>query len=190
MTGIEIDATLQIVPDLVMILRAESDRGCVLLASALLEDELEKHLLRRLLPPARKTDELFARESRGPISGFSDKINLAYRVGVITKAERSIYHQLRELRNACAHHISTQTFAESHFRDRTTNIIEESLELWEFLRIAMSRQMNAESAPSTVKEFVNLLTWRYSFEFFFALVVADKRVQLERVHQFPPANAA
>ena len=189
MTDTDLDETLQIVPSLVAILRSESDRGCVLLAASLLEDELENHLLRHLLPPAKEVDELFAREARGPLSAFSDKINLAYRLGLITKGERVIFHQLRELRNACAHNVSTQAFTQDHFRDRTANMIEQSKDFWSTLHAAVVRQMGTENAPSTVRELVKLMTWRYAFEFFFSLVVADKRVQLSRV-RLPPPNAA
>ena len=190
MPASKLDEALLLVPGLVAILRGESDRGCVILAASLLEDELESHLLRRLVPKSKATDELFAREARAPISAFSDKINLAFRVGLITKSERTIYHQLRELRNACAHNITTQAFSENHFRDRMANMIDESKELWAALHASIAGKIGPARAPSSVRDLVNLITWRIAFEFFFALVIAEKRVQLITVHQLPELGAA
>ena len=186
----EFEETLALLPGIVAVLSNESDRGCVLVAAALVEAELENHIVRRLLPKAAKYDELVSEDSRAPISTFSQKINLAYRVGLIPLSERTIYHQLRELRNGCAHDITAQTFTQDHFRGRTSNIVRESSELWEALRASVSRKMEPDTCPTTVKDFVEQLSWRYAFEFFFALVVAHKRIQLPRVPPIETAYAA
>lgn len=107
-------------------LEAESDRGCVLVVSSLVENALEEQIIARLIPKIGKDDELMSHSNYGPISTFSAKINLAYRLGIIPTHERKIYHQLRELRNTCAHQIDQQDFGKLHFKDRIKNIIEES----------------------------------------------------------------
>ena len=186
----DLDEALGLVPGLVSILRQESDRGCILVASAMVETELEAHILRRLWPCDRKSDELLSRSMSAPISSFSSKINLAYRIGLIPESERNICHQLRELRNASAHDITRQEFTENHFKDRTTNIIKESTMFWESLRAATAKQVADGKQPGTVRELVELMTWRYAFEFFFALHVAYKKVQLPRVPQLTAVYAA
>ena len=61
---------------------------------------------------------------------------------------------------------------------------------WEGLRAATAKQIPAGKQPGTVREFVELITWRYAFEFFFSLHVAYKKVQLPRVPQLTAVYAA
>ncbi len=142
----------------------ESDRGLVLVAGAMLEKELEKHLTRRLLPQISKKDELLHR------ADFETKIILAYRVGLITEQEYKIYNQLRELRNKCAHEITHQTFDKDHFKHRIVNIIKLSPQIW-----------NGLTQGKSVDEFVENLGWRKSFTLFFALIIMHKRDSIDRV---------
>jgi DNA-binding MltR family transcriptional regulator len=109
-------------------LKAESDRGCVLVVASMIEQILENYICRCLVPKVSSEDELLSRSGNKPISSFSAKINLAYRLGLIPREEHRIYHQLRELRNACAHNIDRQDFVANHFKDRTRNIIKIQLQ--------------------------------------------------------------
>ncbi|MFA6500208.1 MAG: hypothetical protein WC256_07715 [Desulfurivibrionaceae bacterium] len=162
-------------------LKPESDRGCVLVVGSMVERFLEDHISRRLLPKLSPDDELMGRSGNKPIAVFSAKINLAYRLGLITAAERTIYHQLRELRNACAHHIDRQEFAANHFKDRTRNIIEQSANVWEALREEIAPALFPNDPPTTIEEFIDKVGWRVAFETFFALVVAHKEASVGRV---------
>lgn len=162
-------------------LKAESDRGCVLVVGSLVEKVLENQISRRLLPKLGKEDELMGRSGNHPISEFSAKINLAYRLGIVTKNERSIYHQLRELRNVCAHHINRQDFSAHHFKDRTKNIIGESDFLWNIIHAKVAPKLFSEDPPTTIDSFVEKIGWRVAFEMFFALVIAHKEICIDRV---------
>ncbi|MEO7622369.1 MAG: hypothetical protein ABIS30_04825 [Gallionella sp.] len=187
----EMEHMIERMPVILVSLRTESDRGCVLVVSTMVEHLLEQHILRRLLPKASSSgDELMSMSAESPISSFSAKINLAFRPGLIAPSERTIFHQLRELRNACAHKIEQQHFAANHFKDRIKNIINLSQPLWESLRNAVARQPGVSSPPSTVEEFVETLGWRYSFEAFFAMVIAHKEACLERVPTVPALYVA
>lgn len=181
MNAPESSEVARMLPGLLAALRSESDRGCVLVTAAMIETELESHIRLRLLPPANKEDELISQSFNAPISSFSQKIDLAFRIGLIPPHERSVYHQLRNLRNACAHNIAAQTFSENHFQSRTKNIIKESLPLWEALRSVIGRSITTQPCPDDIDELIELVTWRCAFEFFFALIIAHKRVSASRV---------
>jgi hypothetical protein len=162
-------------------LEVESDRGCILVVGSLVENALEKHISARLIPKADKDDELMSRSTISPISTFSAKINLAYRLGIIPPHERKIYHQLRELRNTCAHQIDQQDFEKLHFKDRVKNIIRESEFLWEVMRTKLAPSLFPDNEPESIGEFVEKIGWRTSFEAFFSMVIAHKEISIERI---------
>jgi hypothetical protein len=169
-------------------LEEESDRGCVLVVSSLVENVLEEQISARLIPKIGKDDELMSRSNNSPISTFSAKINLAYRLGIIPADERKICHQLRELRNACAHQIDQQDFKKIHFKDRIKNIIEESKFLWEVMRTKVAPALLPNNEPKSVEEFVEAIGWRASFEVFFSMIIAHKETSIARVTQIRPLH--
>lgn len=186
MTPSELSNTLISFSEIADSLQKESDRGCVLVVGALLENALEEHITARLIPKANKDDELMSRSSNSPIFSFSAKINLAYRVGLITANERKIYHQLRELRNVCAHQIDQQDFDKLHFKDRLKNIIRESDFVWETLKKTAAPSLFPEGPPQSVEGFVDAIGWRRSFEVFFSMVIAHKKICVLRVTPITP----
>lgn len=167
-------------------LKAESDRGCVLVVASLIEKILEEQVTARLMPKPGKDDELLSYSKNGPLSNFSAKINIAFRLGLIPVSERNIYHQLRELRNACAHHIDQQDFDKNHFKDRTRNIIAESAEIWEVFRRTIAPEAFPGKEFKSVDDFVNAISWRKAFQLFFSLIVAFKRPAITRVTPLTP----
>jgi len=157
----------------------------------MVEKTLESYITRRLRPKASvRGDELMSRSAESPIGTFSAKINLAFRLGLFPENERDIYHQLRELRNVCAHNIDQQHFEAQRFKDRTKNIIGLSEPLWEALRSAFARNGGGDKSLETVEEFVEHLGWRRSFEGFFAMVVAHKEACIDRVPTLSALHAA
>lgn len=158
-------------------LKAESDRGCVLIVASMIEQILENYISLCLVPKVSSEDELLSRSGSKPISSFSAKINLAYRLGLIPKEERSIYHQLRELRNVCAHNIDRQDFVANHFKDRTRNIINNSAATWEALQNLITPILQPGKL-ATVEEFVEKLGWRVAFAMYFAVVVSYKEAAI------------
>lgn len=164
-------------------LKTESDRGCVLVVGSMVERSLENQITMRLLPKLKKEDDLMGRSANCPISGFSAKINLAYRLGIIPENERTIFHQLRDLRNICAHHIDQQNFSAGHFKDRVKNIINNSLVMWDAILVNIAAQQFPDDPPKTVDMFVERIGWRIAFELFFSLVIAHKDECINRVSQ-------
>jgi hypothetical protein len=98
------DTTLATVKTLI----GESDRGCVILASATLEDTLrdmhDMFITMRLAGiPNRKKLLEDLQGPYGPLSTFSGKIKLAFAYGVITTDQFLGLEAMRTLRNEAAH---------------------------------------------------------------------------------------
>ncbi len=165
------------------ILSKEGDRGCVLVAAALLEEAIELHLRARLVPPPGKSDELITSSAVAPISSFSAKIDLGYRVGLFPENERAIYHQLRKLRNECAHSTTEQDFSQTTFKTRIKNMIAASSGVWEVMRARFGPLLGEHQAPDSVDAFVEQVGWRRAFILFYGLVIAHKLVNVHRVQR-------
>lgn len=96
--------------------KSSSDRSCVIVAAAYI-DELLGYLFRRFMssPSSEKEDkELFS--GYGPLSSFSSKILLSYRLGLISNYEYKTLQCIRKIRNLFAHDITKDSLLE--FKDR------------------------------------------------------------------------
>jgi hypothetical protein len=79
----------------------ESDRAAVILGAAKLDYILYQCLMKYLIPNPVSTDELL--EGDAPLSTFSAKINLVYRLGLIDAEFARALHLIRRIRNSFAH---------------------------------------------------------------------------------------
>ena len=79
-------------------LRAESDRGCAVLASAFLEASREDFFCAKLVTDA--PDTLF--DANGPLGTFAARVELAFALGWISQSERADLHIVRCIRDAFA----------------------------------------------------------------------------------------
>ena len=82
----------------------ESDRASVILAAAMIDNVLDTLLRARLAPVSTGQDTLFDGHN-SPIATFSARIDLAYRVGVISDKMARDLHIIRRIRNEFAHNI-------------------------------------------------------------------------------------
>ena len=82
----------------------ESDRGCVLVGAAILENRLEE-LFRQIFEKRKVPKKLQASlfDSNGPLSTFSAKIKLAYSFGLIGAPLYEDLDNIRRIRNEFAH---------------------------------------------------------------------------------------
>lgn len=104
-------------------LKGESDRGCVVLAVAWIENDLTRLLKRHLLPSPKtseSSDELFG--ARGYLGTFSSKIDLAYRLGLIRRSNHQCLHLCRRIRNDFAHLSDGLSFSTPCVSDRVSEI--------------------------------------------------------------------
>ena len=103
-------------------LGTESDRGAVIIAAAWMEGLLEQAIHKRLVPSAATSDELIG--SQTPISTFSAKIELAYRLALISEEARKSLKIVRKLRNDFAHVSNPINFEIDAVRDRVNHLID------------------------------------------------------------------
>ena len=88
--------------DGVQTLSSESDRGCVLVGAAMLDEVLRGILLGPLRDDEETLRALFDAGS-APLSSFSAKIRLCYALGLVSKNTHADLHRVREIRNDAAH---------------------------------------------------------------------------------------
>ncbi|MHB1142755.1 MAG: MltR family transcriptional regulator [Sulfuricaulis sp.] len=105
--------------------QGESDRACVILSATLLDTALEALLRARLVPNATSTDSLLD-GSNAPLASFSARIDMAYRLGLISAQFARDLHIIRRIRNDFAHNISGCTFEDTSVRDRVMALSQSS----------------------------------------------------------------
>lgn len=101
--------------------KSSSDRSCVIVAAAYL-DELLGYIFKLFLtsPSSEKEDkELFS--GYGPLSTFSSKIVVSYRLGLISAYEYKTLQIIRKIRNSFAHDISKDSLLE--FKGMLTSMV-------------------------------------------------------------------
>lgn len=97
--------------------RGESDRACVILAASLLDVALRSLLEARLAPSPNSSDMLFD-GANAPLSTFSSRIDMTYRLGLLSARFCRDLHLVRRIRNDFAHNIAGCSFTDSGVRDR------------------------------------------------------------------------
>ena len=99
----------------------ESDRAIVVITAARLDYLLYCILQKYLVPNTSKTDDFF--ENQGPGATFSNKIMLAYRLGLIGKDMVSSLNLVRQVRNDFAHETSGCSLDKGSHKDRVRALI-------------------------------------------------------------------
>lgn len=82
----------------------ESDRAAVILISSVLDENLTTLLKSYLVAIPSSTDNLFD-SATSPLSNFSSKIDISYRIGLISRKFTRDLHLVRKIRNDFAHDI-------------------------------------------------------------------------------------
>lgn len=100
--------------------RAESDRAAVILGAAKLDLALYQLLVSVFLPSTTGRDELL--DTDQPLSNFSSRINLAYRLGLIDRAFARSLHIIRRIRNDFAHEAVGADLDAGAHRDRVREL--------------------------------------------------------------------
>ncbi|EGR2303273.1 MULTISPECIES: hypothetical protein [Vibrio] len=97
-------------------LSKESDRGCALYAVSYIESALSDLLYCALASDKKIEKDLF--EGTAPLSTFSAKINMAYYLGKISKAEKTDLNIIKKIRNQFAHVAAPMTFESGKIPDQ------------------------------------------------------------------------
>jgi hypothetical protein len=115
----------------------ESDRAAVILGAAQLDSYLRQLLEGYLLPVTSGNDELL--EGDAPLSTFSARINLCYRLGLIDRQFAKLLHLVRRTRNSFAHDVSGVSLNTGAHRDRIVDLVRGFSDNWGF-KWSMERQ--------------------------------------------------
>ncbi len=109
----------------------ESDRGAVLISLSYTEELLEVLLKRKLVPASEKKDTLFDLPN-SPVGTLSSKIDLAYRLGLISEEFQSVLNALRRIRNEFAHSFESISLTNNELSNEVNNLYKRFKKLHEF----------------------------------------------------------
>jgi len=99
----------------------ESDRAAVILGAAKIGTQLFQILQKVLVPNPTTTDDLLDNER--PLSSFSSRINMVYRLGLVEAELARALHLIRRIRNSCAHELTGVSFSSGPHRDRIRELV-------------------------------------------------------------------
>lgn len=105
--------------DMVDVFHQESDRGAAVLAGSYVENLLGSYLIHCMEDKSVK-DKIFS--SNGPLSSFSQRIEVAQAFGYIDKKTASRLDLIRKIRNHFAHHPFDASFDHSPVKDWANNL--------------------------------------------------------------------
>jgi hypothetical protein len=102
------------------IIDERNDRSLIILCSSIIDEQLYTILEKYLLKTDKiKDDDILKGDN--PLSTFSSRIKIIYRLGLIDKTFREVLDQIRKVRNECAHRVSIN-IDKSPIKDHLKNI--------------------------------------------------------------------
>ena len=137
--------------------KGESDRAAVILGAAKLDALLAQMLDRYLLPSLGSSDELL--EGDSPLSTFSSRINVSYRLGLITPDFAKSLHLVRRIRNSFAHEISGVSLSSGSHSDRLKSLLLPFLPL-PFFKEFRAHFFGEETSKSNFRACLSLMAAR------------------------------
>ncbi len=112
----------------------ESDRATVILGVAKLDKQLRTLLIKTLHHHTKNDDDLFDNDS--PLSSFSAKIKLSYRLNLIDKNFFDTLNLIRKIRNNFAHEYKNCNLNKGKLKDWTLGLIKpvKDFEYYNFIK--------------------------------------------------------
>jgi len=98
-----------------------SDRAAAIVAAAFLDEILQELLSEFLVKDPKSDKKIF--EGMGPLSTFNAKIELGFRLGLLSNWEHQTIHTVRAIRNEFAHVVDGISFDTQSIKDRCKNIV-------------------------------------------------------------------
>jgi DNA-binding MltR family transcriptional regulator len=115
------DSTERFIGQLLEEWRRNSDRSCVIVAASIIDELLGRIIRARLVPNDSSQDTLFDGPN-SPLGSFSARIDLAYRIALISPQLARDLHIIRRLRNRFAHSIDSCSFEDVGVRDQVEEL--------------------------------------------------------------------
>jgi DNA-binding MltR family transcriptional regulator len=100
----------------------ESDRACIILASAEMEARFELLFIKLLDTNAKLQKDLFS--FTGPLGNFSSRVKLAYALQLITKEFFDLLEVFRAIRNKITHKGRNVSFADDEIKSDIDRILD------------------------------------------------------------------
>lgn len=97
-----------------------SDRAAAIVAGAFLDEVLQELLQEFFVEHVSSDKKIF--QGTGPLATFSAKIDLAYRLGLVSEREFRALHIIRDIRNEFAHQLDDISFTTQSVAARCRNI--------------------------------------------------------------------
>lgn len=118
----------------------ESDRACVILTVSFLDELLTLCLRMKLVATPSAADSLFE-GGNAPFSSFSSKIDVAYRLGIISNRLCRDLHLVRKIRNDFAHNIEGCHFSDQAVHNRIRELRNAFVELIDIYKTEEASKM-------------------------------------------------
>jgi DNA-binding MltR family transcriptional regulator len=129
----------------------ESDRAAVILAASVADELLRGLLMARLVAVTSSNDELFD-GANAPLGTLSARIEMAYRLGLISVKFARDLHLVRKIRNDFAHNIHGCSFDDVRIKSRVR-------ELSNSHGIISRSPHRFQTEPSTRDAFLQAASW-------------------------------
>lgn len=129
----------------------ESDRAAVILVASVAEELLQTLLRAHLVPAPSSSDELFDGPN-APLGTFSSRIEMCFRLGLISSKFTRDLHLIRKIRNDFAHNIHGCSFDDARVKSRV-------LELSKSNGIIQRSPHHFPNPPSTRQSFLEAAAW-------------------------------
>lgn len=113
--------TAEQINEIINELKAESDRATVILSAAKIDAQLYLLLNKCLKPSSQNTDDLL--DGDNPLSTFSSKINISFRLGLINAHFAKSLHLIRKIRNSFAHEFRSMSLNNGGHADRVRELL-------------------------------------------------------------------
>jgi DNA-binding MltR family transcriptional regulator len=134
----------------------ESDRASVILAVAMLDQALET-LLKTYLVPTDSSEDRLLDGAYAPLSSFSARIDLCYRLSLISARFCRDLHIIRRIRNEFAHNVTGCNFGSSGVRNRIIELMRSSRIDEQFPEF---REQYADGAKGDFQMNVSWMLWQ------------------------------
>jgi DNA-binding MltR family transcriptional regulator len=173
-------------------LRKESERGSAIVCAALLDESLREIIKAKLVALSKKKDELFD-GGNSPLESASAKIDLAYRIGLISRDEKSSFHLIRKIRNKFAHSSEEIHFDSSIVKDLISELFKLNKEMLNIFAKAVKRiPKTTYSWPKNLENeqgldfLVKAIGWKTVYEMLGSIMAAAMELRCRRIEQLKP----
>lgn len=126
------------------ILDEKHDRSLIILCSSVIDDQLLKILSLVLLDTVKKSEEDLL-QGDNPLSTFSSRIKMIYRLGLIDLEFLKILDTIRRIRNLCAHSIELN-IQKAPIKDLISNLRKGIIDRASY-KLTLKRYFASQSKP-------------------------------------------